>query len=169
MTVSLDDIDIPNLANRLNAIAARESPVYENMTVNAALAAGSANVTGALAAGSADITGPLTLTGLLTASAATVAASVTDTAIGGTPLVDTINAVTSTGASEAVTLPAATKGAIVIVILETASNAVDVFPAGTDAINALGAGVALTMAARAAALFACVANGLWLTVPNLPS
>jgi hypothetical protein len=139
--VSLDDIDIQALAFRLAQQTSAESPTVKNLTV----------------------------TGSETLSSAVVAASATDTQVGGTAITAMNNHVTSTGASQAVTLPASKPGLTITIALATASNAVDVFPASGDAINALGANNKITMGALTSASFMCTIAGQWFTVPRVPS
>ena len=114
-------------------------------------------------------TGFSTALGLQTQKPAQIAASATDTQVGGTPITALINHVTSSGASQACTLPAALPGLSVVVALATAANAVDVFPASGDAINALGANTKITMGALTSATFVCAVAGQWFTVPRVPS
>lgn len=107
--------------------------------------------------------------GLATSKPAQIAASATDTQVGGTPITALINHVTSTGGSQACTLPAALPGLQLVVALATAANAVDIFPASGDAINALGANTKITMGALTSATFVCAVAGQWFTVPRVPS
>ena len=111
--------------------------------------------------------------GLQTLQYAVIAASATDTQVGGTPITAAVNHVTSTGSSQAVTLPPSTPGLQITIALATAANTVDVFPnaggTGTEAINALAANAKLTMAALTSATFICAVAGQWFTVPRVPS
>lgn len=107
--------------------------------------------------------------GLQTLKYAQVAASATDTQVGGTPIVALVNHVTSTGSSQACTLPLSTPGLEITIALATAANTVDIFPASGDAINALGANTKITMAALTSATFICAVAGQWFTVPRVPS
>ena len=118
-------------------------------------------------------TGFSTSLGLQTLQYAVIAASATDTQVGGTPITAAVNHVTSTGSSQAVTLPPSTPGLQITIALATAANTVDVFPnaggTGTEQINALAANAKLTMAALTSATFICAVAGQWFTVPRVPS
>ncbi len=73
-----------------------------------------------------------------------------------------------TGASNAgVKLPAASNGAIAI-IKYTATGNLKIYPAGSDAINALGASNALTIAAPVCTMLVCQGT-TWYTMPVVPS
>jgi len=78
----------------------------------------------------------------------------------------------ATGAdgTKGVKLPAAAAGKICIVKNADAANAVvKVYPNTDDAINALAANNALSMAAKTAAMFVALDATTWYTVPLLPS
>lgn len=111
--------------------------------------------------------------GLQTLQYAVVAASTTNTQIGGTPITASVNHVTATSNPGAVTLPPSTPGLQITIALATASDAVSVFPnaggTGTEAINALGANNAISMGALTSATFICAVAGQWFTVPRVPS
>lgn len=107
--------------------------------------------------------------GLQTLSFAVIAASATDTQVGGTPIKTLMVHVTSSGSGQACTLPAALPGLQITVASATAANTLDIFPASGDAINALGANTKITMAALTSAVFMCAIAGQWFTVPRVPS
>jgi len=71
---------------------------------------------------------------------------------------------TSAVAGDSVVLPFALKGMSMIVCNAAAANAIDVFPATGDAINALSANTALSISANASAQFTCMVNGTWNTI-----
>jgi hypothetical protein len=76
-----------------------------------------------------------------------------------------IHRVTTVGtAADAVKLPKAISGRVVIVINAAAANAMGVFPASGDAINALAADAVYSMAANKTALFVCAVDGTWNTI-----
>jgi len=106
-------------------------------------------------------------------SYATVAANSAGTQAGGTALVAAVNGVTAAGNDYSVTLPVSVPGLAITVLLETASDAVYVFPnaggTGTETINALSANASITMSARTSATFYCVVAGQWFTSPRVPS
>jgi hypothetical protein len=102
-------------------------------------------------------------------SVAQVTASTTQTQAGGTPLLNEVNQVASAHAADAVTLPTASPGMVVTVLLSTSSNTCKVFPAVGDTINALSKDAAITMSALTRAQFVCVAPLQWWTLPLLPS
>lgn len=77
---------------------------------------------------------------------------------------------TGADATKGVKLPAATAGKVVIVKNSDAANAVlKVYPATGDAINALSANAALSMAAKTCAVFVALDTTTWYTAPLLPS
>lgn len=77
---------------------------------------------------------------------------------------------TGADATKGVKLPAASAGKTVIVKNSDAANAVlKVYPASGDAINALSANAALSMAAKTSAVFVALDATTWYTVPLLPS
>lgn len=77
---------------------------------------------------------------------------------------------TGADATKGVKLPAAAANKCVIVKNDDAANAVlKVYPATSDAINALSANAALSMAAKTSAIFVAKDATTWYTVPLLPS
>ena len=82
-----------------------------------------------------------------------------------TALTTYMNRVTTVAtAGDSVKLPAAAAGRSVVVINAAASNAMDCFPASGDAINALPADTALSIAANKSVLFNCVVAGIWNSI-----
>ncbi|CAM2142677.1 conserved protein of unknown function [Pararobbsia alpina] len=82
-----------------------------------------------------------------------------------TPLPASINRVTTVAsANDSVLLPASAPGMILTVVNATATNAMAVFPAGTDAINALSASTAFSVAAGKTATFYCTNAGQWHSI-----
>ena len=76
-----------------------------------------------------------------------------------------VNRVTTVGsAGDSVKLPAATAGLNVVVINAAAANAMDVFPASGEAINALSADTAISVAANKVIMFFCAVAGTWNSV-----
>lgn len=106
-------------------------------------------------------------------SYATLAANSATTQAAGTPVVALQNAVSSGGAGYSITLPPSAPGAQIDIVLTSATNTVKVFPSaagtGSEAINALGANAAITMAALTSATFMCIVAGQWFTSPRVPS
>jgi hypothetical protein len=77
---------------------------------------------------------------------------------------------TGANATKGVKLPGATKGKILFLKNSDAANAVlKVWPKSGDAINALGANNALSMAAKTAAVFVALDGTTWFTFSLLPS
>lgn len=77
-----------------------------------------------------------------------------------------LNRVTTVAAAgDSVVLPAAVAGIQGLVVVNaTATNSMNIFPAGTDAINALGASAAFACAAGKTATFYCTNAGQWHAV-----
>lgn len=79
-----------------------------------------------------------------------------------TPLTAMLNRVTTVGtAADSVILPASANGLQIVVINAAAANAMNVFPASGESINALSANTALSIAANKTATFYCVTAGQW--------
>lgn len=74
------------------------------------------------------------------------------------------NEVTTVAAGSGVKLPASTAGNAIAVANAQATNALLVYPATGDAINALAANTALSLAAGKNAIFFCCAAGKWYAV-----
>lgn len=82
-----------------------------------------------------------------------------------TPLVAMINRVTTVASSgDSVALPASATGMELTVVNATATNPMNVFPNGTDAINALAASTAFSVAAGKTATFYCTNTGQWHSI-----
>ncbi len=80
-------------------------------------------------------------------------------------LTSVINRVTTVGtAADSVKLPAAKAGASLSVINAAAANAMAVFPATGDAINALSANASLSVAANKTVMFECAVDGTWHSI-----
>ena len=80
-------------------------------------------------------------------------------------LTTAMNRVTTVAApGNSVKLPAAAAGRSVVVINAAAANAMDCFPASGDAINALTADTALSIAANKSVIFNCVVAGIWNSI-----
>lgn len=76
-----------------------------------------------------------------------------------------VNQVTTVAtAADSVVLPAAVAGEEIIVINAAAANAMNVFPATGDAINALAANTALSVVANKAIMFVCAVTGTWNSI-----
>lgn len=94
-----------------------------------------------------------------------ISASATQTQVAATAMTTTINRVTVVAtAGDAVKLPAATAGKVVIVKNADAADAAGVFPASGDAINALSANAVYSLAALKGVLFFCAVAGTWDTI-----
>jgi predicted RecA/RadA family phage recombinase len=117
------------------------------------------------------LTGPFNLSGagLLSLDSATVAA--TGSAQGdAAAIADGFTLVSAADGTKGVKLPAAAAGGLCIVKNADAANAIlKVYPDTGDAINALGANAALSMAAKTSAVFVAFDATTWYTIPLLPS
>jgi len=117
------------------------------------------------------LSGPLTLSGagvvgLASATVAAAGSSQSDAAA----IAEGFTLVTAADATKGVKLPAAAAGKVCVVKNSDAANAVlKVYPDTSDAINALSANAALSMAAKTSALFVAYDATTWYTVPLLPS
>lgn len=79
-----------------------------------------------------------------------------------TPLPAMINRVTTVAsAADSVVLPASQPGLQIMVVNAAATNSMNVFPAGTDSINALSASTAFAVAAGKTCEFYCTNAGQW--------
>lgn len=107
--------------------------------------------------------GTFSFTGFLNESLATgVTAGTTRTQGGATLLTAEINRVTTVGtAADSVILPAAVPGLNIYVANAAAANSMNVFPNGSDQINALGASAAFAVAAGKTAVFVSANSGQW--------
>ena len=124
---------------------------FKNIT-----ASGTLGVTGA------STLSTLTLSGLLTASAAD---GITAFAGGGqasaTALTKTVNRVATVAtAADSVKLPASAAGLVVLVV-NGAANSMQVFGAGTDTINDVATGTGVAQAGGKAASYFCPVAGKW--------
>jgi hypothetical protein len=82
-----------------------------------------------------------------------------------TPLPAMLNRVTTVATiADSVLMPAAVPG-LEIMIVNASANSMNVFPAGTDQINALGASAAFAMAAAKVEVLYCVNSGQWHSNP----
>lgn len=146
---TMDSVTVPHAtehANANNAIVAIETTLGVNPQ-----------------GGSADVVTRLALlqTKLKTVTDAIVA-SATQTQLAGTALTTDINrVVTVVTAGDAVKLPAAVAGKTVSVINANVTNAIGVFPASGDAINAIAANGVYSVAATKSVDFKCAVAGTW--------
>lgn len=80
-------------------------------------------------------------------------------------LTQDINRVTTVAtAADSVQLPKAVPGISVVVVNAAAANAMNMFPGAGDAINALTANTALSVAANKTLIAFCAVAGVWNTV-----
>lgn len=101
----------------------------------------------------------------LTSGADGITAFPTGGQAGAVPLMATINRVSTVGsANDSVRLPAAVAGLQVVVSNATAATSMNVFPAGTDAINALAPSAAFAIAGAKTCQFFCATAGQWHTI-----
>jgi hypothetical protein len=93
-------------------------------------------------------------------------ASTTQTQAGALQLEQGVNDVVTVGtAGDAVKLPKGTKGKTCVVINSAAANAMGVFPAPGDSINALAANAVYSQTANKAVLFVAGREGRWFSIP----
>ena len=107
----------------------------------------------------------VTLTGLLYESAAgALTANATGTQAAGLALTKEVNRITTAANTSApysaVVLPAATAG-LTIAVINKAANPIQVFPAGSDAIDGLTAAASVTQMQSSMVLFTCATAGAW--------
>ena len=115
--------------------------------------------TGAAGSNGTNGTGAFTSTNAITAFAGGGQASAT--ALTASP---SLNRITTVGtAGDSVKLPAATAGSQ-IVVLNTAANSCNVFPATGEVINALTANTAIALAGTKSEIFYCAVAGTWNTL-----
>lgn len=67
-------------------------------------------------------------------------------------------------AADSVKLPSAVAGLTIVAVNAAAANAMNVFPATGDSINALAANTAISVAANKVMMFFCVSPGVWHSV-----
>lgn len=116
-------------------------------------------------AGSEALTNKTLTTPVIAYSVATPAASATQTQGGGTAITATINRVaTVASANDALTLPAATVGKVIKVKNAHATNAIGIFPAVGEYINALDVDLVYALAALKMVEFNCAVAGKWDTI-----
>lgn len=110
--------------------------------------------------------------GLQTFSYATIAANATGTQASGTAVTAMLTNVTTSGASQSVTLPPSVPG-LEMTVHNISANTLLVFPSaggtGTEKINALSANASLSMPTNTSTVFTCNVAGQWFTVPRVPS
>ena len=117
------------------------------------------------------VTGPFTLSGagVLAMASATVAAD-GDSQATAAAVAEGFTLVSAADAAKGVKLPAAAAGKVCVLKNADVANAVlKVYPNTDDAINAIAANTALSMAAKTSALFVAYDATTWYTVPLLPS
>ena len=113
------------------------------------------------------LTGPFTLSGKVSMAVGSVAATGTNQATAAA-LADGFNLVTGADGTKAVVLPAGTAGRRVE-IKNIANAVLPVFPAGSNAINALSPSAALNMAAYSSCTLVTVDGTTWYSNPTVPS
>jgi hypothetical protein len=84
---------------------------------------------------------------------------------GALPITAAISRLTTVGTTgDSAVLPVSTPGLILTIINAAASNSMNVFPLGTDKINALSASAAFAVAAGKTCQFTCTAASQWHTL-----
>jgi len=126
------------------------------------------NVTGDIAqTGNLTVTGTVTTTIMPIIPTATVAATGTNQATGAS-VTTGFTLVTAADATKAVVLPTAAAG-LVCILKNNVNAALPVFPAASDAINAIAADSAYTMAALTSLYLVAYDDTTWYTLPLLGS
>jgi len=117
------------------------------------------------------ITGPFTLSAAGVIGMKVDAVAATGSAQGDAAAVaEGFTHATDADATKGVKLPTAAAGKVCLIKNSDAANAVlKVYPDTDDAINALSADAALSMAAKTSALFVALDATTWYTLPLLPS
>lgn len=122
-----------------------------------------------MTAGAQTVAGAKTFSTMPIIPSATVAATGADQA-GAASITTGFTLVTAADGTTGVKLPAAVAGLVCIVKNIDVANAIlKVYPASGDAINAITADAALSMAAKTSAVFVAYDTTTWYTVPLLPS
>lgn len=109
----------------------------------------------------------MTTTGarILYSNASGLTAHAGASATNATPITAAVSQFTTVASSgDSAVLPTSMAGLNRIVINAAASNAMNVYPAGTDTINALSGGTAFSLAANKTALFVCPIAGKWYSI-----
>ena len=134
---------------------------------------GDQTVSGAQTVGSLTVTGATTQTGQTTNTlmpiipTATVAATGTNQATGAS-VTTGFTLVTAADATKAIVLPTAVAGSVCI-IKNGANATLPIFPADSDAINAIAADSAMTIAALTSVMLVAYDDTTWYSLPLLPS
>ena len=89
-----------------------------------------------------------------------ITASTTQTQAGGTILRHGISSVTSANASDAVTLPKATPG-VLLVLANSSGQSIQLFPSQGDKINAAAIDAAVTIATATTSIYVCSVALQW--------
>jgi hypothetical protein len=143
-------------------------PEFTSVTVSGAISGSSSAVSGAATAGSITAT-TVTASGSLVIKSATVAAAGANQG-NAAAIAAGFTLVTGADATKGVVLPAASAGLVAIIKNDDAANAaLKVYPASGDAINAIAANGAYTMAAKTSMLLVAYDSTTWYTVPLLAS
>lgn len=160
---ALDAVDAIKIVPAANAAAANVLTLT-NASMGQATAltipdpkAAAANLVVSTAAGTA------TPTGHVNDSSAVVVASTTHTQAGATAILTDMAGVTTNNASDAVVLPASAVGLAITVVNLSASNAMQVYAAGSDTINGTAGSTGVSQAAAAVTIYFCFQPGKYVT------
>ena len=146
---TLDDLtDVGTIAHAAGALIVGDGSKFEEVALSGAFA--------------------LAASGALTMATATKAAAGSAQGDAEAITAEGFCLVTGADATKGVKLPAAAAGKMVI-IKNNANAVLKVYPASSDAINAIAANGALSMAAYTSAVFVAYDATTWYTVPLLPS
>ena len=146
---NLSDVNSASTSAHNLGLGTADSPTFAALTITGAIAAASWATTGLNTESHVSA---------LTAYAGGGQAS----ALALTKAINRVTIVASAG--DSVKLPASVAGQSVVVINAAATNAMDCFPVSGDAINALAANTALSIAANTTAIFFCAVAGTWNSV-----
>ena len=117
--------------------------------------------------GTQTVTGQVTNTLMPIIPTATVAATGTNQATGA-PITTGFTLVTAADATKAIVLPTAVAGSVCI-IKNGANAALPIFPAASDAVNAIAANGVFTIAALTSVYLVAYDATTWYSLPLLPS
>lgn len=109
------------------------------------------------------VVGTLQSTGYQEESTADGISAAGTTQAGATQLSAQMNNVTTVASGAGVKLPPSVAGMQIVVNNDQATNALDVYPSGTDKINALSAGAAYSHAVSSIVIYVCFTAGQWFT------
>lgn len=109
------------------------------------------------------VSGTLTVAGVTKLSTTTGITAAGTTQGTATALTTSLNVVTSVAAGSGVSLPSAETG-MQVVVVNTSTNALNVYPASSDAIDSYGLNVAMSLPAGARLMYLATSTSQWYTL-----